>query len=49
VQEVVMGGQSLRQVAERWRVSPSTVHRHLHRGLAELRTLLAPPSASAAC
>jgi RNA polymerase sigma-B factor len=49
VQEVVMGGQSLRQVAGRWRVSPSTVHRHLHRGLAELRTLLAPPSASAAC
>jgi len=49
VQEVVMGGHSLRQVAGRWRVSPSTVHRHLHRGLAELRTLLSPPSASAAC
>jgi len=49
VQEVVMGGHSLRQVAVRWRVSPSTVHRHLHRGLAELRTLLSPPSASAAC
>jgi DNA-directed RNA polymerase specialized sigma24 family protein len=45
----VMGGHSLRQVAGRWRVSPSTVHRHLHRGLAELRTLLSPPSASAAC
>jgi RNA polymerase sigma-B factor len=49
IQEVVMGGQSLRQVAGRWQVSPSTVHRHLHRGLAELRTLLSPPSASAAC
>jgi RNA polymerase sigma-B factor len=49
IQEVVMGGHSLRQVATRWRVSPSTVHRHLHRGLAELRTLLSPPSASAAC
>jgi RNA polymerase sigma-B factor len=49
VQEVVMGGHSLRQVAGQWQVSPSTVHRHLHRGLAELRTLLSPPSASAAC
>lgn len=49
VQAVVLQGQSLRTVARRQHSSAATVHRLLHRGLAELRTLLTPPSDAPAC
>ena len=44
-----LAGRSLRQVASDWGTSASTVHRQLHRGLAELRRRLECPSDAAAC
>ncbi len=49
IRAVILAGRSLRQVAGDWNVSASTVHRQLHRGLAELRRLLEYPSDAAAC
>jgi len=46
---VILAGSSLRQVAGDWQVSASTVHRQLHRGLAELKRLLEFPSDAVAC
>ena len=49
IKAVILSGRSLRQVASDWQVSASTVHRHLHRGLAELRRRLESPSGAVAC
>ncbi len=49
IKAVVLGGRSLREVASHWQVSASTVHRQLHRGLAELRRRLDSPSDALAC
>ena len=49
IQAVVLQGLSLRDVARKQHSSAATVHRLLHRGLAELRTRLSPPSGVPAC
>jgi len=49
IKAVILAGRSLRQVASDWGMSASTVHRQLHRGLAELRRRLECPSDAAAC
>jgi len=49
IKAVILAGRSLRQVASDWGTSASTVHRQLHRGLAELRRRLECPSDAAAC
>ncbi len=49
IKAVILAGHSLRQVASDWGMSASTVHRQLHRGLAELRRRLECPSDAAAC
>jgi RNA polymerase sigma-B factor len=49
VRDVVLAGQSLREVARRRHTSTTTAHRLLHQGLAELRRQLNPPSAAPAC
>lgn len=49
VQAVVLQGQSLRTVARHQHSSAATVHRLLHRGLAELRSRLTPPSDARVC
>lgn len=49
IQAVVLQGLSLRDVARRQHSSAATVHRLLHRGLAELRSRLSPPSGAPAC
>ena len=49
IRAVILAGRSLRQVASDWQVSASTVHRQLHRGLAELRRRLEYPSDAVAC
>ena len=49
IKAVILAGRSLRQVASDWQVSASTVHRQLHRGLAELRRRLESPSDAVAC
>ena len=49
VEAVVLEGQSLRTVARAMDSSAATVHRWLHRGLAELRTRLTAPSGARAC
>jgi DNA-directed RNA polymerase specialized sigma24 family protein len=46
---VVLEGLSLRDAARRLNSSAATVHRLLHRGLAELRTRLTAPSDVRAC
>jgi RNA polymerase sigma factor (sigma-70 family) len=49
IKAVILAGRSLRQVASERGMSASTVHRQLHRGLAELRRRLAFPSDAVAC
>lgn len=49
VRDVVLAGQSLREVAKKRHTSTTTAHRLLHQGLAELRLQLSPPSAAPAC
>ncbi|MEY2643479.1 MAG: hypothetical protein RLZZ611_128 [Cyanobacteriota bacterium] len=49
IQAVVLQGESLRAVAQREHSSAATVHRLLHRGLAELRIRLSRPSDAQAC
>ncbi len=49
IKAVILTGSSLRQVASDWQVSASTVHRQLHRGLAELKRRLEFPSDAVAC
>ena len=49
IKAVILAGRSLRQVASDWGTSASTVHRQLHRGLAELRRRLECPSDAVAC
>ena len=49
IKAVILAGRSLRQVASEWGTSASTVHRQLHRGLAELRRRLEFPSDAVAC
>ena len=49
IKAVILAGNSLRQVAGDWQVSASTVHRQLHRGLAELKRRLECPSDAVAC
>ena len=49
IKAVILAGRSLREVAHDWGTSASTVHRQLHRGLAELRRLLECPSDAVAC
>lgn len=49
LQEVVLKGRSLREVARCRGSSAATVHRTLHAGLGALRTRLCPPSGAAAC
>ena len=49
IKAVILSGRSLRQVASDRGMSASTVHRQLHRGLAELRRRLAFPSDAVAC
>lgn len=46
---VVLKGYSLRTTAQRLGSSAATVHRQLHRGLAELRSRLNRPSVAPAC
>ena len=43
VEQVVLAGQSYRQLARRLNVSPMTVRRRLHRGLDQLRLQIAAP------
>ncbi len=49
IKAVILAGSSLRQVARDWQVSASTVHRQLHRGLAELKRRLEFPSDALVC
>lgn len=49
LQEVVLQGRSLRDVARCQGSSAATVHRTLHAALAALRTRVCPPSGAAAC
>ena len=49
LEQVVLRGRSLREVAGQLGVSAATVHRRLHRGLAELRRRVGPPSAAPGC
>jgi len=49
LESVVLEGLSLRDAARRLNSSAATVHRLLHRGLAELRTRLTAPSDVRAC
>lgn len=49
LQEVVLNGRSLRQVALCQGSSAATVHRTLQSALAALRTRLCPPSGAATC
>ncbi|MEY4298429.1 MAG: hypothetical protein RLZZ423_1608 [Cyanobacteriota bacterium] len=49
LETVVLEGLSLRDAARRLHSSAATVHRLLHRGLAELRTRLTGPSDAPAC
>ena len=49
VEQVVLRGLSLRTVAEARGTSASTVHRHLHQALGQLRPLVCPASGAPGC
>jgi RNA polymerase sigma-B factor len=49
VEQVVLKGRSLRSVAQQRGTSASTVHRHLHVALEQLRPLVCPASDARGC